>query len=246
MKEDVILLKKEFRKIKALGLVEALRQGTTGVGYTFEKLLNKEEDQECKPDFKSIELKCKLGYSKSAITLFNCVPKKHNESAIKYIFEKYGYHRFGDKNDYKLFERKVFSNFSIKRFEYEFKLKVDYYSMKIVMQSYYKGVFIENVCSWDFKTLETKLKRKLTNLAIIQAYPYYRKNKKYYKYVKMNLYKLTSFFEFLKLVENDKIFVNFYMKSALGKSDEFLIKDHGVGFKIKNDCIEELFHKLRY
>lgn len=246
MKDDVKLLKQEFKRIKKLGFIESMRDGPTGVGYTFELLLNKQEDQECKPDFRSIELKCKLGYSKSALTLFNSVPIRHRESAVKYIFENYGHHRFGNKNDYKLFERKVYSNYSIKRFGYEFKLKVNYYCTEVVMESYYKGAFMEKVCSWDFKTLERKLKKKLSYVAIIQAYPYFIEDKKFYKYVKMNVYKLIGFFEFLKLIENDKIFVSFYMRSALGPDGNIVMKDHGVGFKIKNNCIEELFYKLRY
>ena len=34
MKEDIKKLKKEFRKIKNMGLVKSLRKGSTGVGYT--------------------------------------------------------------------------------------------------------------------------------------------------------------------------------------------------------------------
>ena len=54
MKEDFISLKKEFRRIKNMGLIETMRKGGSGIGYTLETLLNKKEDQECKPDFKSI------------------------------------------------------------------------------------------------------------------------------------------------------------------------------------------------
>jgi len=244
MKEDIKLLKEEFRRIRTLGFVESLRDGPTGVGYTFETLLNKKEDQDTKPDFKSIELKCKLGYSKSSLCLFNCVPTRNNESAMKYIYNTYGHFRFGNEKDYKLFERKVYSRYAIKRFGYEFKLKVDYYNMQVIMKSYYNGSFVENVCHWDFKVLERKLKIKLSCLAIIQAYPYLRKNKKYYKYVKIDFYKLIGFFEFLRLIETDKVFISFYMRSALGNNGENIIKDHGVGFKLKNNCIEELFYRV--
>jgi len=207
MKEDIILLKKEFKKIKNQGLIKSLRNGPTGVGYTFETLLNKKEDQECKPDFGSIELKCKLGYSKSSLTLFNCVPIRNNNSALKYIFENYSNFRYGNKNSYKLFERKVFSKYSIKRFNKEFKLKIDYYGAEVIMEAYDNGEYVENVCSWSFRTLERKLKKKLNTMAIIQAYPYEINSEIYYKYMKLDLYKLIGFFEFLKLIENDKIYL---------------------------------------
>ena len=244
LKEDIKKLKKEFKRIKSIGLIKTFREGPTGVGYTFETLLNKKEDQKCKPDYGCVELKCRLGYSKSSITLFNCVPKRNGDSALKYIFQKYSHHRYGNVNDIKLFERKIFSNYSIKRFDYEFKLKVDYYRLKIVLKSYYKNIFLEEVCYWDFKTLETKLQKKLTYLSVIKAYPYRKQENTFYKYVSMDVYKLRGFFEFLQLIENDKIFVSIYLKSALEDGTEHNFRDHGVAFRIKPDCLEELFWKI--
>lgn len=246
MKNDVKMLKKEFVRIKNMGFIKAMRKGTTGIGYTFETLLNKKEDQESKPDFKSIELKCKLGYSKSAITLFNCAPKRKKGSALNYIYENYSHFHNGNTNDSKLFERKVFSKYYITREEIYFKLVVDFYHTEIIMKSYENGKYIEDVCSWDFKLLERKLKGKLSNLAIIQAYPYRKNHELYYKYLKMNVYKLKGFLEFLHLIVEDKIYVNFYIKSALGDNNKRVIYDHGVGFRIKNEYIEELFYKLKY
>ncbi len=51
MKNSFKILEEEFVKIKKLGEVKSFRRGTTGVGYTFETLLCKKEDQLCKPDF---------------------------------------------------------------------------------------------------------------------------------------------------------------------------------------------------
>lgn len=245
MKDDIKLLTKNFKRIKSAGLIKSMRSGPTGVGYTFETLLNKKEDQECKPDFNSIELKCKIAYSKSSLCLFNCIPMRHNESAVKYIFENYANYRYGNKDSYKLFERKVFSNYTIKRFNKSFKLKVDYYSAEIIMKAYENGEYIEDVCSWDFRVLERKLKKKLRLLAIVQAYPYKIDEKTYYKYVKMDLYKLLGFFEFLQLIENDKIHISFYMKETISSNGDLLIEDHGVAFKIKMNYIEELFYKIK-
>ena len=246
MKEDIKLLKQEFLKIKEMGFIKPLRNGPTGIGYTFETLLNKEEDQECKPDFKSIELKCKLGYSKSALALFNYAPKRNGESATKYIFEKYSHHRYNNKNDFKLFERKVYIKYSILRNNYEFKLKIDYLKQEIILKSYYKGVFLENVCYWDFKTLNEKLQQKLKTIALIQVYPYRREGIIHYKYLKMEIFKLRGFFEFLKLINEDKIYVQFYMKESFSKEGQFILEDHGVAFKIRNKYIEDLFYKVKY
>lgn len=245
MIEDFLVLKNEFKRIKRMGLIEPLRKGSTGLGYTFETLLNKKEDQECLPDFRGIELKTKLGYSKSPLTLFTFAPKRFKETATNYIFEKYSYPKYNDKNTLE-FKRDVYSKKLIKRFNYEFKLSVDYFDQQIVMKSYYNGKFVEDVCYWDFKTLEKKLKVKLSKLAIIYAYPYKKDNKLYYKYLKMNTYKLRGFFEFLQLIQQDKIFVKIGLQNKIEKDGNVIIDNHGVAFKIHNEFIEELFIKLNY
>lgn len=244
MKEDVEILKSKFEIIKSLGLVKAMRKGPTGVGYTFECLIGKVEDQECKPDFKSIEIKCLLGYSKSVITLFSAAPLRNGKTSIKYIYDNYSYYRYGNKNDLKIFERKVFSKYALELYNWSFKLSVNYYEQVIKLSAFNNGDFIETVCSWDFTTIERKLKKKLTNLAVVEAYPYRKQNIIYFKYVKINFYKLKGFFEFLKLIENDKIFVNFYVKEK-DSSNSLGFEDHGVKFRIKREHLEDLFYKLK-
>lgn len=239
--ENFIILRDKFQKIKKMGLIEPLRKGTTGIGYTFETLLNKKEDAECKPDFLGIEIKTKLGYSKSPITLFHSIPKRKGNSAIHYIFNKYSYKKYDNRNNY-IFCRELFASNSIKIHNYNFKLFVDFYNMQIVLKSYYNDKFIEDVCYWDFKTLERKLKIKLKYLALVHAYPYRIKGKLYYKYLKMSTYKLKDFFEFLQLIKEDKIFVTIYLKG----DDTGLKENHGVAFRIKNEFLEELFTKLNY
>ena len=243
MNHDVSLLIKEFKKIRKAGLIKSLRTGTTGLGYTFESLLNKKEDQECKPDFGSVELKCKLGYSKTRITLFTSSPYRNNEFATRYILEKYGYN---DKSnlDQKHFSRRIFCNYTRSVNDYEFRLKVDYEIQRLIIQAYYKGNFIEDVCYWEFKTLETKLKIKLTNLAIIYGYPYKYNNIQYYKYLKMEIYKLKGFFEFLKLIENDKISICVSIKDGVTNIGTPQLYTHGVSFQIRKEDLRELFYYI--
>ena len=229
-----------------MGLVKSLRSGYTGVGYTFETLLNKAEDQESKPDYKSIELKCKYGYSRSALTLFNCAPKRGQNPANKYIYNTYAHHRYNNEDDIMIFERKVFHKYAIKRNDICFKIVVDYYNSIVVMKSYKNGLYLEEVCYWDFKVLQEKLNNKLSTLAIVDAYPYKRNDETYYKYVKMNIYKLRGFTKFLQLLEEDKIHICFYFKEALSSAansyNEF--KDHGVAFRINLEYIDDLFYKI--
>ena len=229
-----------------MGLVKSLRKGSTGVGYTFETLLNKKEDQECKPDFGSIELKCKLGYTKTPLSLFNCAPKRHNAPALNYIFENYSFHRYHDVNDIKIFSIKLFSHYATDVNDYTFKLKVDYFQKEVIMKAFYNDEYVEDICNWDFKTLETKLKEKLTTLAIVYGYPYKRNNEIFYKYLKMDIYRLKGFYEFLSLIEKDHIFIYFFLKEGQDKDGNFKILNHGICFKMRQEYIEELFTKLKY
>ena len=78
-------IKELFKEIKTKEFNKSLRKGTTGIEFTFENLINKKEDNISTPDYKNIEIKTKLGYSKSPLTLFCNTPKKDNIHAIKYF-----------------------------------------------------------------------------------------------------------------------------------------------------------------
>ena len=41
LENNILELKKEFDRIKKLNYIKSLRKGSTGVGYTFETLINK-------------------------------------------------------------------------------------------------------------------------------------------------------------------------------------------------------------
>ena len=245
MNEDISLLKKEFFRIKKMGLVKSLRKGGTGIGYTFETLLNKKEDKECKPDFGSVEIKCRMGYGKKEINLFTCAPSRDDVLATNYIFQKYSYHRYGNYNDYRLFLRKVFVKSEYKESYHEFKLVIDYDNKKIIMKSFdHSNNFIEDVCYWTFYELETKLITKLTTLAIVKGYPYIREKETYYKYTNIDFYKLKGFDTFLKLIEDDKIYIAIYLREGLNKLGDQIIENHGVTFRLKFEYLNELFDKI--
>ena len=98
-------LKQIFYNIKKTPYHRSLRNGPTSIGYTFETLIGKKEDSNYKPDFKGIEIKTKLGYSKSPLTLFSLVGKKEDGSSIyKYIVNNFGYYKK------KIFIQKSFSS----------------------------------------------------------------------------------------------------------------------------------------
>ena len=74
MQDSIDLLKSKFFSIRNMGWIKSMRNGPTGVGYTFESLLGKCEDSLACPDFYGIEVKTHRKNSKSNINLFNCNP----------------------------------------------------------------------------------------------------------------------------------------------------------------------------
>jgi len=202
-------LKDKFKDIKNKGLCKSLRNGTTGIGFTFETLIGKNEDRNPEPDFNGIEIKVKLGYTKSPTTLF-CLNPKGQDYVAKYMLEKYGYPDKSDKS-LKCFRVEAHSKKNkISANRYILKLKVNYELKRVELIILDLNLnIIDSSIYWNFNDLETRLIKKLTYLAYVKGYPYTRNNDTYYKYTNMNIYKLKSFDHFLTLIEENIIYVVF-------------------------------------
>ena len=71
MDNTFIEIKRKFLEIKNKGWIKSVRNGSTGIGATFEYLLGMEENNLEIPDYNEIEIKTKRNYSKSYTTLFH-------------------------------------------------------------------------------------------------------------------------------------------------------------------------------
>ena len=91
MTEDIKNLYKKFCFIKDMGFIKSKRKGSTGVGYTFEELINKPEESFPIPDFNSIEIKTCRYQSRQAIHLFTATPDGDFLFPIKRIIDILGY-----------------------------------------------------------------------------------------------------------------------------------------------------------
>ena len=243
MEKSIEIFIENFKKIKNKEFNKSLRSGYTGIGFTYESLLGKKEDNSYNPDFNGIEIKTKLGYSKSNMTLFTLVPQ--SEKSIKYIYDKYAYNHYFNKAN-RVFRHDIYANcnLSIQNI-YIMRLKVDRDSKKlrlVILDSSYQK--IEDEIFWSFDSLKERLEIKLNTLAIIKGYPYKRNNDKVYKYTNLSIYKLKSFEFFLKLIEEDKIYVTFNIGTHMDGIRFGQIYDRGTAFKIKNEYIDDLFTKI--
>ena len=247
MNNNIKKLKYEFQKIKNIPLNKSLRIGPTGLGYTFETLIDKKEDNNYLPDFEGIEIKTKLGYTKSSTSLFCLTPKKDNDMAIKYILNKYGYPSKNNK-DFKSFKGDVyFKHNNIIANRYIFKTKIDYISKKIFLVVLDKSLnVLDDTIYWSFEKLNNRLCTKLKYLALIKGYPYIVKGIKYYKYTNLNIYKLKGFETILELLKQDYIYITFNIGIFDKEYRYGEIHDRGTAFKLKNDCIDKLFDEIDF
>ena len=60
----------KFADTKRKGWIQSKRKGFSGIGYTFEKMIGKQDENLPIADYNNIEIKVKKRYSKGKITLF--------------------------------------------------------------------------------------------------------------------------------------------------------------------------------
>lgn len=244
MKENINILKKLFNEIKNKEFNKSLRKGTTGIGYTFESLIGKQEDSCYLPDFKGIEIKTKLGYSKSPLTLFCLTPTKDDAACISYILNRFGYP--DKKSCFKNFRGNVYFKYNnIIANRYIFKLKIDENNnkLKLIIKNLNLETLDDSIY-WNLDSLKDRLYTKLNYLAYIKGYPYKKEGKTYYKYTSLEIYKLKDFSVFLNLIKEDKVFITFNIGVHLDEEKYGHINDRGTAFRISTKYIDNLFDKL--
>ncbi len=244
MIKEILLLNKKFNEVKKMGWVKSLRNGTTGIGYTFETLLGKKEDRSSNPDYYGIEIKTMKYFSKKKIHLFNLTPNS-SPLIIKKIMEKFGY---PDKDfpEYKVFHVSFKVN-KLKRLKNEIiKLNVNNEKKVIELIELGNNFDFEKVfLSWSFESIKNVLNLKLSTLAVVKACYKKIENEDYFFYNKINFYRIRSFDNFINLLNNGIIDVNF--KIGIKKNSENLgeISDKGTDFSIMEKDINLLFQEIK-
>ncbi len=233
---------KKFKSIKREEFSKSLRNGYTGLGFTYEALMGKKEDNSYNPDYNGIEIKTKFGYSKSNLTLFTLALE--SEKGMKYIYNTYAYKKYGAIS--KNFRHDIYSKkycFILNKYVININVNRVMERIELIITDTF-GEIIENNIFWKFDTLKLRLETKLKTLAIIKGYPYMKDGERKFKYTNLAIYKLTSFENFLKLIEENKIYVSFNIGMHLSEKRYGQMYDRGAAFRIRNECIEELFNKI--
>ena len=240
MKTD---LKEKFIKIRDKGWIKSKRNDSSGIGYTFEQLLNIEENSFFIADYEEIEIKTHRTNSMEKIHLFRLTPDGDYLFPIKSIIEELGYTDKKNKK-FKVF-RKRFNSIHFTRInnntfaKIEVKRKQKKISFIIVRNHKRYPLYI----SWSFEELEKRINLKIKNLAIIEAESFISKinGKEYFLYSKYSLYRIKSFEKFIELIENGMITISFNIGYHKEENKLGMIKDHGTSFSINLNNINNLY-----
>ena len=236
---DELLTK--FMKISHKGWIESSRKHNTGIGKTFEDLLDKIEDNEADPDYKGIEIKTHRNSSQSYTTLFTASPDGPAKAENTRLREKYGH--VDIESGLNILHSSIFSNRKTTyNKKYKFQLEVNRNDRKIYLMIFdLNDKLLEKITYWDFDSLNSKLKRKLKMLAYITSKNKIENNTEYFLYQECKLYKFKSFDKFLDLLEQGVIMLD--IRIGVYKSGKSFGKthDHGTGFRIKECDIDKLY-----
>ncbi len=244
MIEDISNLRSLFEKVKNRGWIPTLRNGTTGIGYTFETAIGKPEEDFPIPDFNTIEIKTRFRNAKKPMTLLNATPDGDYLYPMKRLYDQFGYYTRNNPND-KVFYATISTQRKWISYNTFFELNIDYPNNKLCLLSYtYNGKLVNPYISWDLDILKEKLYKKLKYLAIVKADCKYINGIQSFYYYSINFYLLRDFNTFLKLIESGTIKVTFMIgvyKTGIKKG---MMNNHGVGFDIAEEDIEKLFIKI--
>ena len=207
------------------------RQGNTGIGKTFEDLLEKEEDNLDTPDFHDIEIKTHETASKSMITLFTKSPS-YPRRANTILRENYGkLDEFGNK----ILHMTVTANriTSSNEYDFNFSIEVDRLNRILKLLVYNKDrELINSDVFWSFDAIDLQLKRKLNYIVIISAKSKVHDGHKYYKYTQADLISGLSLDGILNAIEDGHMKIDIRIGAYKTGRNRGKTHDHGTGFRI--------------
>ena len=245
MHEEFVSLKTKFNKIRDIGWIKEKQKGLGAGGYTFERLLNKEEDDLPVPDYHDIEIKVMNDNTKTNLHLFNLVPDGDYLYPIKRILYEIGCPGKEDRNERRLYQ--TFNSIEFKKlvFGRRAKIKVNYEKEKIeliVINSQNEDINIG--VSWSFNYIKERLELKLKYLAFVRVSSSIICGEGYYHYHDISFYKLKGFDTFIDLVDKGIIEITFKIGTHKLGPKAGKVYDHGIDFSIRVADIERLFEEV--
>lgn len=245
MKKNIEKLQKEFQKIKQKGYIKGITNDYSSIGRTFEHELNLPENTFSIPDYYGIEIKTRRAYSKSYITLFSAVPDGTDLFEVERLKDTYGYPYKKDRNYKALYVEAYGNKLNFGGIKYQYKLDVSRSEKKVYLTVYNRyNTLLERKVYWTFDYLKERITNKLEYLAIVNAWPNEINGWNYFKYYKLDVYRLKNFDNFIDLIEDGTI--KLIIKVDIYTSEKYYGKtyNHGCSFTIEEQSLPNLYNLL--
>ena len=233
--------KEDFEKVKKAGFIESHRTHNTGIGKTFEDLVNVVENNKQKVDYlEELELKSSRELSNSMVTLFTKSPS-HPPQANTLLRLKFGKDENGSKILHTTVPGDKFNTFLEK---YGFKLEINEKEEKIyiIIKDLMSGTIIDFVCYYTFEDLRKIIEEKCKNIIFVTAKIRKENGKEFFHFEKAILLTGLTFEKFLKAIKEGDIFYDIRIGVyGIGKN-KGKTHDHGSGFRIRKNKIAHVFN----
>ena len=232
---EVKELQEYIRDIYQKGWIKTLRAGDTGIGKTFESLLNIKENNKKEPDYKGVEIKCSRQSTSTLQTLFSKTPNYANlKNKRKDLVVNHGYWD-STKERHALY----LTLHTLSENSKGWRLFCDNEQEEIhILKDGKKIVY------YEYQVLKESLSQKHKQTLFVKALSKNRKLKndpnELFLYESAFYCEESSFINFLSLLSEGKISLDFtiHHDPNTGKT-----RDHGFLWRIKKEYIPLLFKK---
>lgn len=246
MKEEFKEIIKKFEELNSMGYIQGINDNPiNSAGLTLENYLGKKPDSLFFPDFNDIEIKCTQRFSRYNINLFSLAFDGPSLFESNVLLEKYG-ENDAEFNKYKklIVNLKLNQKVLVYNKNY-FELKIDYDEEKIYIKIYDIDMnYMEDRAFIYFDSLEKRILLKLNKLAIFYASKKVFDNNLFFRYYKIECYKLKDFKTFINCLETGDVKIALLLRFSRSEKDLGKNKNRNMVFSIRKNGIQNLFEKI--
>lgn len=220
----------KLKVIKKKGFIKTHRSGPTGIGKTLEDLMGIKENNIPEPDGGNIELKSARKPQTSMLTLFTKSPLPKGVNSL--LLKRFGY--AAKKGKLRLETSVKFGEFNKLKGEDGFKIEIDKTAKRINLVASTGEI----VAYWDRNTVEEHFKKAEKVLYVLADTEGNGKKEKLF-FNEALLLSGFSFDSFMDRIEYGDIIIDI----RIGQYKDGRPHDHGTGFRIRPEKLNECFNK---
>ena len=215
----------KFRDVKAMGFVQSLRRGPTGIGQTFNELMGLPEDNLAKPDIDGAEIKTHRANSGSMITLFTFDQKAWKMPPLEAINQYGSLDRNGRRGLYYTMSRTP-NSAGLFLYIMDDEVSVRHISGRVIV-------------AWNLDSIVDRFQKKFPSLLFVSAYSEGRDGIEYFHYYRVQLMKGTSPELLAEQFRAENILVDLRLHD-----NGTMARNHGTGFRTLEDKLPLLFSSI--